>query len=59
MSGRLRKMEAEGLVHRLETPTTPPEVTYSLTERGSDLDEILRAMHVVAERWEASPEPPG
>ena len=54
MSERLQILEADGLVDRRAEPTTPPEVTYSLTERGQDMDEILRAMHSVAERWEAS-----
>ena len=56
MSERLQKMESDGLVHRHEEPTTPPEVTYSLTERGQDMDEILRSMHRVAQRWEESGE---
>ncbi len=56
MSERLQKMEAEGLVHRHVEATNPPEVTYSLTDRGRDMDEILRSMHRVAARWtEAAP----
>ena len=52
ISERLQKMEANGLVRREAAPTTPPEVTYSLTGRGWDLDEILRSMHHVAARWD-------
>ena len=57
MSERLRRMENDGLVLRQEAATTPPEVTYSLTERGWDLDEILRSMHRVADRWEDAADP--
>ena len=52
MSERLQKMEAEGPLNREAGSTVPPEVTYSLTELGRDMDEILRSMHSVAERWE-------
>ena len=33
----LRKLEREGLVKRMVTPTTPPRVDYELTELGESL----------------------
>ncbi|MDQ4061913.1 MAG: winged helix-turn-helix transcriptional regulator [Pseudomonadota bacterium] len=34
-------------------PTVPPQVTYGLTERGRELDEALRSLQTLADRWEA------
>jgi len=33
----LRTLEADGIVHRAVTPSVPPRVDYSLTERGEAL----------------------
>jgi DNA-binding HxlR family transcriptional regulator len=33
----LRTLEADGFVHREVAPTTPPQVTYSLTTLGAEL----------------------
>ncbi len=57
MSERLQKMEIEGLVNRHAEQAKIPEVTYSLTDRGRDTDEILRSMHSVAERWGETAKP--
>ncbi|GAA2065902.1 helix-turn-helix domain-containing protein [Streptomyces albiaxialis] len=37
----LRALVQDGLVHREVEPTTPPQVTYGLTEFGRDLGEPL------------------
>jgi len=51
LTHRLRRLEATGLVHRDYTPTVPPQVTYSLTPHGHELDRALRSLHELAERW--------
>ena len=41
LSSTLKELEADGLVHREEYPQIPPNVEYSLTERGKSLIPIL------------------
>lgn len=41
LSQTLRALVADGLVWRNVEPTTPPQVTYGLTEFGRDLSEPL------------------
>src|SRR3954465_8191699 len=45
LTDRLRRLETTGLVHRDYAPTVPPQVTYSLTPRGHELDRALRSLH--------------
>lgn len=51
LSERLRELEAEGLVIRHVLPGPPVRVEYSLTERGHDLEEVIRAISAWAEKW--------
>ena len=44
LSATLKRLEADGLVHREEYPQIPPKVEYSLTERGRSLIPILDQM---------------
>ena len=44
LSATLKELEADALVHREEYPQIPPQVEYSLTERGKSLIPILDAM---------------
>ncbi len=37
----LRALEGDGFVHRAVAPTSPPQVTYSLTDLGEELAEHL------------------
>src|SRR5213078_3915240 len=46
LTERLRTLEGAGLVTRDYEATIPPKVTYSLTARGHELDEV-------AIRWQA------
>ena len=54
LSQRLRELESAGLVEREVVAGTPTKVTYSLTEKGADLDPALRELHEWAQRWNAS-----
>lgn len=51
LSGRLKELEAAGIVTRTVTPTTPVRIEYGLTEQGRDLSGLLDEMRAWAERW--------
>lgn len=51
LTDRLRMLEAEGVVFRDYEPTVPPKVTYGLTEAGAELDQALRELEKLADRW--------
>ena len=53
LTERLRTLEGAGLVSREYEPTIPPKVTYSLTERGHELDGVLGTLADTAMRWQA------
>jgi DNA-binding HxlR family transcriptional regulator len=59
LTDRLRHLEANGVVDRHYEPTVPPRVTYSLTIRGHELDQALRILHELGERWEQQGFEPG
>jgi DNA-binding HxlR family transcriptional regulator len=46
---------ARKIDHRDYRPTIPPEVTYSLTERGRELAHVLDTLDEVARRWYEKP----
>ncbi len=41
LTERLRTLEGAALVKRDYEPTIPPKVTYSLTKRGGELDDVM------------------
>ena len=53
LTERLRTLEGAGLLSRDYEATIPPKVTYALTRRGHELDEVLGKLSDVAIRWEA------
>ena len=53
LTERLRSLEGAGLVKRDYEATIPPKVTYSLTQRGHELDEVLGKLADIGIRWEA------
>ena len=53
LTERLRTLEGAGLIKRDYEATIPPKVTYSLTPRGHELDEVLEMLGEVAIRWQA------
>jgi DNA-binding HxlR family transcriptional regulator len=52
LTERLRTLEGAGLIKRDYEATIPPKVTYSLTPRGHELDEVLEKLGEVAVRWQ-------
>ena len=52
LTERLRTLENAGLVRRDYEATIPPKVTYSLTERGHELDSVLDRLAEIGQRWE-------
>ena len=44
LTNQLKELEQDGIVHRKAYPEVPPRVEYSLTERGKDLEPMVRAM---------------
>jgi len=52
LTERLRTLEGAGLVRRDYEPTIPPKVTYSLTPRGHELDDVMGTLAEVAIRWQ-------
>jgi len=53
LTERLRTLEDAGLVARHYEATIPPKVTYSLTERGHELDQVLDRLAELGLRWES------
>src|SRR5215831_19277105 len=53
MTERLRTLEGAGLVSRDYEATIPPKVTYSLTKRGHELDEVMAKLAEIGSRWES------
>ena len=51
LTERLRLLQDSGLIYRHYEPTIPPQVTYGLTESGSELGEALGGLYDVACRW--------
>jgi DNA-binding HxlR family transcriptional regulator len=58
LSDRLRELESEGVVERIVYPQIPVRVEYRLTEKGRDLEPVIRAIHDWAEKWIPLPETP-
>ena len=50
LTQRLKKLEAEGIVHREVVPTSPPTVEYSLTELGMELKPAIQSIADVGRR---------
>lgn len=53
LSSRLRELEAEGLVEREVQAGAPARVSYSLTDKGRDLEAAIRELRDWAKRWSA------
>lgn len=51
LADRLRELEAAGVIRREVTATSPGRVDYRLTAMGHDLDHVMDAIAVWAEKW--------
>jgi DNA-binding HxlR family transcriptional regulator len=51
LSERLKELEAEGIIVRQVTPSTPVRVEYHLTEKGRALAEPMNAISAWANDW--------
>ncbi len=58
LSERLKELEAEGIVARSVTPSTPVRIDYRLTEKGRALASVVREVASWAERWGDQPAEP-
>lgn len=47
----LRLLESEGWLSRHYERTVPPQVTYAITEKVLELDQIMQDLDRIAERW--------
>jgi DNA-binding HxlR family transcriptional regulator len=52
LSGRLKELEALGIITRTVYPEVPVRVEYALTEKGRDLKRTVQEMERWAERWQ-------
>lgn len=57
LTNKLKRLEADGIVHREVMPTSPPTVEYSLTELGHELKPALDAIADVGHRLKQLKEP--
>jgi DNA-binding HxlR family transcriptional regulator len=53
LSERLKELEATGVVERRVYPETPVRITYSLTPKGLDLNNVMDAIAQWAHDWPA------
>ncbi len=51
LSERLKELEAEGIVQRTVTPSTPVRIEYTLTDKGRDLAAVVRSVTDWVEAW--------
>ena len=51
LSSRLKMLEDEGVVNRVQISSIPPHVEYSLTEMGRELTPIIREVSSWGNRW--------
>jgi DNA-binding HxlR family transcriptional regulator len=51
LTERLRSLEEQGALERVQFPEIPPRVEYTLTEKGRALGAIIEAMAHWGSRW--------
>jgi DNA-binding HxlR family transcriptional regulator len=58
LSDRLKQLEADGIIRRDVTPSTPVLIEYHLTDEGRDLERVIDELRSWAERWAETPVAP-
>lgn len=56
LSSRLKMLEDEGMIRRVQVSAIPPHVEYSLTEMGSQLQCVIREIAKWSQSWLCTPE---
>lgn len=51
LTEKLRMLEDIGIINRHQEQTIPPKVTYSLTDRGKELEKVIDALDALALKW--------
>jgi DNA-binding HxlR family transcriptional regulator len=51
LTERLRNLEEQGALERVQFPEIPPRVEYTLTDKGRALGAIIEAMAFWGSRW--------
>ncbi len=51
LTERLRMLEDVGILNRHHEATIPPKVTYSLTDRGHELEKVIDSLDALALKW--------
>lgn len=51
LSSRLKMLEEEGIIRRVQISAIPPHVEYSLTEMGAELHDVIRAISKWSKVW--------
>jgi len=51
LTQRLKRLENEGLVERVEVNTLPSHVEYGLTRKGGDLGPVVEGLNTWGEKW--------
>ena len=55
LSQRLQELEESGIVERRVYDTKPVMVEYELTKKGAALRQVVEAIQMWADQWEANP----
>ena len=56
LSSRLKMLEDEGLIRRVQVSAIPPHVEYSLTDMGCQLKSVIQAISHWSRDWLCTPE---
>ena len=56
LSSRLKMLEDEGLIRRVQISAIPPHVEYSLTEMGCQLQWVIREISKWSQSWLCTPD---
>lgn len=51
LSSRLKMLEEEGLIRRVQVSAIPPHVEYSLTAMGAELHDVITAIGQWSRTW--------